>query len=108
MLPEFGIWLQDFSKLAIIQKMTTASPFANMTSASIFLTVFVSLVKFSYWPKFHVNTSLVLEKAGERGEERGGFTLRRITGGKFPFYIDRDKLHILPFRKSEKCINFTF
>ena len=72
MLPEFGIWLQDFSKLAIIQKMTTASPFANMTSASIFLTVFVSLVKFSYWPKFHVNTSLVLEKAGERGEEGEG------------------------------------
>ena len=34
--------------------MTVTSQFADMTSPSIFL-CFVSLLKFSYWSKFHVN-----------------------------------------------------
>ena len=38
-----------------IQKMTMTSQFSNMTSASFFWRCFVSLVKFSYWSKFHVN-----------------------------------------------------
>ena len=31
------------------------SQFADVTSSSTFLRYFVFLVKFSYWPKFHVN-----------------------------------------------------
>ena len=37
------------------------SHFSDMTSSSIFWRCFVSLVKFSYWSKFHVISSLVLE-----------------------------------------------
>ena len=37
------------------RKMTMPSQFAAITSSSIFWRCFVSLVKFSYWPKFHVN-----------------------------------------------------
>ena len=35
--------------------MNMKSQFPEMTSLSIFLTLFHSLVKFSYWSKFHVN-----------------------------------------------------
>ena len=39
-----------------IRKMTMTSQFSDMTSTSIFFwRCFVSLVKFSYWSKFHVN-----------------------------------------------------
>ena len=39
-----------------IRKMTMTSQFSNTTSTSIFFwCCFVSLVKFSYWSKFHVN-----------------------------------------------------
>ena len=39
-----------------IQKMTMTSQFSDMTSSSnFFWRCFVSLVKFSYWSKFHVN-----------------------------------------------------
>ena len=35
--------------------MTMVLPFTDMTLASIFLCCFVSLVKFSYWSKFHIS-----------------------------------------------------
>ena len=39
-----------------IRKMTMTSQFSDMTSSSIFFwRCFVSLVRFSYWSKFHVN-----------------------------------------------------
>ena len=38
-----------------IRKIAMTSQFSDMTSTSIFFTFFVSLVKFSYWSKFHVN-----------------------------------------------------
>ena len=38
-----------------IQKITMSSQFSDITSLSIFLTSFFSLVKFSYWSKIHVN-----------------------------------------------------
>ena len=41
--------------LQIGQKITMTSQFVDMTSSPISWPFFVSLVKFSYWPKFHVN-----------------------------------------------------
>ena len=38
-----------------IRKITMTSQFSDMTSTSIFWRCFVSLVKFSYWSKIHVN-----------------------------------------------------
>ena len=38
--------------------MTMTSQFVDMTSSPIFLRCFVSLVKFSYWSKFHVNVMI--------------------------------------------------
>ena len=38
-----------------VGKMATTSQVLDMTSSSNFFTSFVSLVKFSYWSKFHVN-----------------------------------------------------
>ena len=38
-----------------IGKRTKALQFVDMASISIFLCYRVSLVEFSYWPKFHVN-----------------------------------------------------
>ena len=35
--------------------MAMTSQFSHMTSSSVFLTFFVSLVTFSYWSKFHIN-----------------------------------------------------
>ena len=54
MCPESGFRIAlNWSK---IRKMTVTSQFANMTSLSIFFDAcLVSLVKFKYWPKFHVN-----------------------------------------------------
>ena len=43
------IWLPDSSRLALNRKTD------NMMSSSSFFEVVVSLVKFSYWSKFHVN-----------------------------------------------------
>ena len=50
-----GIWLLDCSKLAKNRKSDNDVTIGNMTSSSIFWRYFVSLVKFSYLPKFHVN-----------------------------------------------------
>ena len=54
MRPESGF--RSVPNWPYIRKMTMTSQFANMTSSSIFFwRCFVSLVKFSYWSKFHVN-----------------------------------------------------
>ena len=50
-----GIRLLDCSKLAINWKKTMEWQFIDLKSSSIFWGVFVSLVKFSHWSKFHVN-----------------------------------------------------
>ena len=49
------IRLPNFSKLTINWKKALTSRFSGMTSSSVFLTWRVSLPKFSYWSKFHVN-----------------------------------------------------
>ena len=54
MCPESG--LRTAPNWPKIRKMTMMSQFSDMTSSSTFFdVVFVSLVKFSYWSKFHVN-----------------------------------------------------
>ena len=58
----FGIWLPDCSKLAKNWKNDRDSTICEHESLpDFFLTV--SLVKFSYWSKFHVNiiTGLILD-----------------------------------------------
>ena len=51
-----GIRVPDCCKFNINQNMARTSQFARMASSSIFFWVcFVSLVKFSYWSKFHIN-----------------------------------------------------
>ena len=53
MRPESGF--QIAPKWPKMLKMAMASQSSDITSSSIFLTFFVSIVKFSYWSKFHVN-----------------------------------------------------
>ena len=50
-----GIRFPDCAKSVVNWKMTMTSRFSKMRSSSIFWRCFVSLVKFSYWSKFHVN-----------------------------------------------------
>ena len=54
--PESG--LRTAPNWSKIRKITMTSQFSNMMSSSIFYFwhCFVSLVKFSYWSKFHVNS----------------------------------------------------
>ena len=77
-----------------IRKMTMTSQFSDMTSTSIFFwRCFVSLVKFSYWSKFHVNIitgsgimTIFFYKALIRNPEIGntpGWRLGRVRDTKF-------------------------
>ena len=55
-----GIWLQNYSKLAINQKsdneVANMTKFADITPLSFFLLYyFVSLVNFIYWSRIHIN-----------------------------------------------------
>ena len=59
MHPESGFRIA--SNWPEIRRMAMASQFADMTPLSFFSCCFVSLVKFSYWSKFRLNITLVLE-----------------------------------------------
>ena len=51
----FRIRLRTAPNWPKIQKMTMTSQFSGMTSSLIFWRCFISLVKFSYWSKFHIS-----------------------------------------------------
>ena len=48
-------WIPDCSKLAITWKTTITSLYVDITSSPSFWRYRVSIVKISYWCKFHVN-----------------------------------------------------
>ena len=85
-----------------IGKTTNASQFVDMASLSIFLCYRVSLVEFSYWPKFHVNIITVFRVMTNFLNK--GLT-RNLEIGNTPVWIFPNIWRLCRFRDTKFCRN---
>ena len=85
-----------------IGKTTKASQFVDMASLSIFLCYQVSLVAFSYWPKFHVNIITVFRVMTNFLNK--GLT-RNLEIRNTPVWIFPNIWRLCRFRDTKFCTN---